>query len=101
MLFGGNGKSVIRVGYRMSFDPFSSFQSTAVAGKVPGLVTLCSSVVGGSTTKGCTAEPDVRIGESGFLTNLPPPSAKPSTFLTPTLQLLNNAPALIVFDPNL
>ncbi len=100
-LFGGNGKSVIRVGYRMAFDTVSSFQATAVAGKVPGLVTLCSSVVGGSTTKGCTAEPDVRIGESGFLTNLPPPSAKPSTFLTPTLQLLNNAPALIVFDPNL
>ena len=100
-LFGATGKSVIRLGYRMAFDTLSSFQATAVAGKVPGLVTLCASVPGGTTTSGCTAEPDVRIGEAGFLTQLPPPNKKPSDFLTPPLQLNSNAPALITFDPNL
>lgn len=99
-LFGSNGRSVIRLGYRLAFDPISSFQVTAVAGKVPGLVTLCSSTVGGTTTPGCTAAPDLRLGQ-GFIKSLPPPSAKPSTFLTPTLQFLNNAPAAIVFDPRL
>ena len=100
-IFGDNSKSVIRLGYRMAFDTVSSFQATAVAGKVPGIVTLCSSTVGGSTTTGCTAEPDVRIGEAGFLTTLPAPSTKPSSFVRPTLQLRTNAPAAIVFDPNL
>jgi hypothetical protein len=100
-LFGGNSKSVIRLGYRMAFDTISSFQATAVAGKVPGLVTLCSSTVGGSTTAGCTAEPDVRISNSAFLSQLPSPTKKPSDFLTPPQQLLGNAPAFITFDPNL
>ncbi len=100
-IFGGNKKSVVRLGYRMAFDTLSSFQATAVAGKVPGLLTLCSSSVGGSTTSGCTAEPDVRIGQAGFLNALPPPSRKPSSFLTPKLQLRQNAPALILFDPNM
>lgn len=105
-IFGGNGKSVIRLGYRMAFDTVSSFQATAVAGKVPGVVTLCSSVPSSTPTSNCTGEPadpnnTLRISSSGFLASLPPPSAKPSSFLTPTLQLRTNAPAAIVFDPNL
>ena len=97
---GANSRTVIRAGYGMAFDPLSSFQVTAVAGKIPGLVTNCSSVVGGATTPGCTAVPDIRIAQ-GFPNLLPPPSTKPQTSLTLPAQLQSNAPTLTVFDPNL
>ena len=97
---GGSTKTVIRVGWGISFDPLSTFQVTAVAGKVPGLVLQCNSVPGGSTTPGCQSVPDIRIAQ-GFPNQLAPPSTQPSSFLTPPLQLLNNAPALSLFDQNL
>ena len=97
---GSNSRTVIRAGYGMAFDPLSSFQVTAVAGKIPGLVTSCSSVPGGATTPGCTAVPDVRIAQ-GFPDLLPAPSTKPQASLTLPAQLLSNAPTLTVFDPNL
>ncbi|MDQ2921873.1 MAG: TonB-dependent receptor, partial [Acidobacteriota bacterium] len=104
-IFGDPGKSVVRMGYGIAFDPISSFQVTAVAGKVPGLVTFCSSTQTntgalGTPTTGCTAAPNVRLGE-GFPQLLPPPTLKPSTFLTPTLQTYNNAPQMTMFDPQL
>ena len=101
-----NNKTVIRTGYGLAFDPLSSFQVTAVAGKVPGLVTFCSSTLpstpGGSvvTSPGCSPVPDIRIGQ-GFPFELQPPTVKPSSFFTPALQLLNNAPALALFEPKL
>ncbi len=91
-------KTVVRAGYGMAFDTISSFQVTAVSGRVPGLTTSCSSVPGGTTTPGCTPVPDKRIGE-GFPSEMAPPSVKPSSFLTPPLQTLSNAPGLTVFDP--
>jgi hypothetical protein len=97
---GNSQKTVIRAGYGISFDTISSFQVTAVAGKVPGLTTSCSATVGGATTPGCASVPDLRIGQ-GFPNELAPPTIKPSSFLTPQLQLLTNAPALAEFDPNL
>jgi hypothetical protein len=96
----GRGKTVFRTGYGIAYDTLSSFQVTAVAGRVPGLTASCSSTVGGATTPGCTPAPDLRIAE-GFPSELPPPSVKPSQFLTPPLQLASNAPNLIVFDQNL
>jgi hypothetical protein len=96
---GSSGKTVIRTGWGIAFDPLSSFQVTAVAGKVPGLVFSCSSVVGGSTTPGCSSVPDVRINQ-GFPNALPPPGTQPTTQLTPPSQLSSNAPSLTVFDPN-
>ena len=60
---GSDQKTVIRAGYGIAFDTVSSFQVTAVSGKVPGLTTTCSSTVGGATTPGCAAAPDKRIGE--------------------------------------
>jgi len=93
-------KTVIRTGYGIAFDTVSSFQVTAVAGRVPGLTTSCSATVGGATTPGCAPVPDLRISQ-GFPLELPPPSTKPSSFLTPPLQLLTNAPSLTVFDPQL
>src|SRR5207247_98570 len=77
-----NPKLVIRSGYGIAFDPISSFQVTAVSGRVPGLTFSCSSTVGGATTPGCATVPDVRIGQ-GFPLELPPPNTKPSSFLTP------------------
>jgi hypothetical protein len=99
-LFGGTGQSAIRVGYRIAFDPISTFQVTAAAGRVPGLLLTCSSTVGGATTPGCSAAPNVRLG-SGFPNELPAPTLKPSSFLTLPLQLNNNAPPITVFDPEL
>jgi hypothetical protein len=88
---------VIRSGYGIAFDPIASFQVTAVSGKVPGLTFSCSATVGGATTPGCASVPDIRIGQ-GFPLELPAPTVKPSSFLTPPEQLLTNAPALTVFD---
>ncbi len=99
-LFGDNGQSVIRIGYGMAFDPLSSFQVTAVAGTIPGYVTRCNAVVGGSTTPGCGAAPNLTISQ-GFPQSLSVPTIKPSSFLTPPLQLNSNAPSLTTFDPNL
>jgi len=91
---------VIRSGYGIAFDPISSFQVTAVSGKVPGLTFSCSATVGGATTPGCGSVPDVRIGQS-FPLELPAPTVKPSSFLTPPEQILTNAPNLTVFDQKL
>lgn len=97
---GSSTRTVIRAGWGIAFDPLSSFQVTAVAGKVPGLTFRCSSTVGGATTPGCTAAPDVRINQ-GFPNQLPAPTTQPSAQLAAPLQLLSNAPALTVFDPNM
>ena len=99
-LFGESNRSAIRVGYRMAFDTISSFQITAAAGRIPGLLVTCSSTVGGATTPGCTAAPDVRLGQ-GFPTELPAPTLKPSSFLTLPVQTRNNAPPITVFAPEM
>ncbi len=101
-VFGDSGKSVIRLGYGIAFDPISSFQVTAVAGRVPGLVTSCAITVGSAPPKGCdnAVLPDVKLGQ-GFPVELALPTAKPSSFLTPPLLLKNQAPPITVFAPDL
>ncbi|CAN5711006.1 hypothetical protein BH20ACI3_BH20ACI3_03610 [soil metagenome] len=99
-LFGDHSHSVVRLGYGIAFDPVNSFMVTSVAGSVPGLRTNCTSVVGGTTTPGCTAVPDRTIA-GGFPLEVPPPTRRPSEFLTPTLQLNNVAPLLVTFDPEM
>ncbi|MBA3694017.1 MAG: TonB-dependent receptor, partial [Acidobacteria bacterium] len=104
--FGGVGKSAIRLGYRIAYDPISTFQVTAAAGRVPGLLLTCSSTLptptapNGTTTPGCAAAPNVTIG-NGFPTQLAAPTVKPSSFLNLPLQLNVNAPPITVFDPSL
>jgi len=97
---GTSGRTVIRAGYGIAFDPIASFQITAVAGRVPGLTTTCQANPGAATSEGCAAVPDRRINE-GFPQELAPPTTKPSSFLTPPRQVLTSAPAITVFDQNL
>lgn len=96
---GNSGKTVIRTGYTMAFDPIATFQVTSVASAVPGQIYRCTSTIGGATTAGCQAAPNVRL--SDLPNQLAPPTAKPSSQLTPPLATQNTAPPARIFDPNL
>ncbi len=102
-LFGGNSQSVIRVGYGIAFDTISSFQVTAAAGRIPGLVQSCVSTFPFTTiTAGCVNSPDVnKTVAGGFPQLLPAPSVKPATLLTPPQQLRTNSPPITVFAPHM
>jgi hypothetical protein len=96
---GGNTRTVIRAGYSSAFDPISTFQVTSIATAVPGQVFSCVSVVGGATTPGCATAPDVPLAQ--FPNQLTPPTAKPTSQLTPSVSTFNTAPPARVFDQNM
>jgi hypothetical protein len=96
---GGSQRTVIRTGYAMAFDPIATFQVTSIASAVPGQVYRCTAVPGGASTAGCATVPDVRLSQ--FPTELPPPTARPSSQLTPPAALQNLAPPARVFDQGL
>jgi hypothetical protein len=103
-LFGGPNKSVVRLGYGLAFDTISSFQVTAAAGRIPGLVQSCTTTFPfTSITVGCVNSPSITSTVSGgFPQQLPPPSVRPSTFFTPPQQLRSNAPGNITaFAPEM
>ncbi len=102
-LFGDDGKSVIRMGYGLAFDTISSFQITAAAGRIPGLVQSCTTTFPFTTiSRGCVNSPNVnRTVAGGFPEQLPPPSVRPSELLTPAQQLRTNAPPITVFAPEM
>lgn len=102
-IFGDSSQSVIRLGYGMAFDTISSFQVTAAAGRIPGLVQSCVTTFPFTTiTAGCVNSPNVnRTVAGGFPQQLPAPSLKPSTFFTPPQQLRTNAPPITVFAPEM
>jgi hypothetical protein len=102
-VFGDSSKSVIRLGYGIAFDTISSFQVTAAAGRIPGLVQSCTTSFPFTTiTVGCVNSPEVsKTVAAGFPTQLPAPSVKPSTFFTPPLQTRSNAPPITVFAPQM
>ena len=102
-IFGGNSESVIRLGYGIAFDTISSFQVTAAAGRIPGLVQSCVSTFPFTTiTAGCVNSPDVnKTVAGGFPNLLPAPSVRPSTLLTPPQQLRTNSPPITVFAPKM
>ncbi len=100
---GGSGKTVIRAGYGIAFDPISTFQVTSIASAVPGQTFRCVSTLGATTvntTPGCQTVPNVRLGQ-GFPNEVGAPSGNPSRFLSPPLQTQNNAPPARVFDQGL
>lgn len=107
-IFGDNGESVIRLGYGIAFDTISSFQVTAAAGRIPGLVQSCTTSYSAtasaftSITPGCVNSPDInKTVAGGFPTQLPAPSVKPSTLLTPSQLLRLNSPPITVFAPHM
>ncbi len=102
-LFGGNSKSVIRLGYGIAFDTISSFQVTAAAGRVPGLVQSCTTTFPFTTiTTGCINSSNINNSVAGgFPILLSPPNVQPSTLFTPPQQLRSNAPPVTVFDPHM
>ncbi len=102
---GRSGKTVVRTGYGIAFDPLGTFQITSVAAAVPGQTLRCSNAFSGSggsliTTPGCEAVTNVRLG-AGFPNEIAPPSVKPSSYLTPPAQVQSNAPPARVFDQNM
>ena len=93
-------KTVIHLGYGISFDPISTYMAAAAANSLPGLAFTCTSPTTGAPTPGCASVPNVRLSQ-GFPNSLPVPAdVKPSSFLSPPVQLLGNAPNTVVLDPN-
>src|SRR5207249_6861869 len=92
--FGGSSKSVIRLGYGIAFDTISSFQVTAAAGRIPGLVQSCTTSYNTTAaafttiTSGCVNSASINnTVAGGFPLQLPAPSVKPTSLLTPPQQL--------------
>ena len=94
-------KTVVRAGYGISFDPVSTFFATAAANSIPGVAFACVATTYATTTPGCASVPNNTRLSGNFPTELPPPSIKPSSFLSPPAQLLNVAPNIATIDPNL
>ena len=102
------GKTVVRAGWGIAFDTISTFQVTAVSGKVPGSVLQCRENVQGTPPTNCPGIRDIpdNFRLSQLLTALNPvtlgiPTAKPSGSFSPTAQALTTAPDVGAFDPNL
>jgi hypothetical protein len=103
-------KTSIRVGYAWLFDTLSTFQVTAMAGKVPGFLQNCLvniPTTGPATvTNGCVVppalvtNPGARIS-TGFPVSVPTPTIKPSAALSPVAQTSLQAPSVGAFDPNI
>jgi len=100
-------KTAIRVGYGLLFDTISTFQVTAIAGKLPGFLQFCNANINSSgavssLTAGCTAPTGTnnRIA-GGFPITMPLPSSKPSAALSQPNQLQGTAPSVGAFDPDL
>jgi hypothetical protein len=97
----GNMMTVIRAGYGISFDPVATFMATAASDSVPGVAFACVSTTFASTTQGCSSVPNGMRLSQGFPIDMPTPTIKPSSLLSPPAQLLGVAPGIAVVDPNM
>jgi len=106
-----DNKTSVRAGYSWLFDTLSTFQVTAMAGKMPGYLLNCLVNIptsGNATaTTGCNvppalmvADPKVRIS-TGFPVTVPVPTTTPSAQLSPGPQPSTQAPAVGAFDANI
>lgn len=111
-------KTAVRVGYGLFFDTLSTFQVTAIAGKIPGFMLGCTNTITSgtsttptnnadtvSTSAGCVA-PSGLTGVSsrianGFPEGVPAPSGTPSALLTQPAQASGAAPSIGAFAPNM
>src|SRR5437867_9430584 len=104
-------KTSVRAGYSWLFDTLSTFQVTAMAGKMPGFLLNCITTINSSgaatTTSGCvlpngiTATGNSSRISTGFPTAVPTPAITPSVAVTPAQQAAGGAPAVGAFDPNI
>ncbi|HEY3134508.1 MAG TPA: TonB-dependent receptor, partial [Blastocatellia bacterium] len=101
-----DNKMVVRAGYSLLFDVLSTFQVTAIAGKVPGFMQLCSNTIDTtgaiSTSVGCVTPSGLanRIS-TGFPLSVAVPTITPSRALTVAAQPSGTAPSVGAFDPNM
>lgn len=105
-------KTAVRVGYGLFFDTLSTFQVTAIAGKIPGFMQGCVNTVTSankvgaadsvSTTLGCVAPSGLsnRIN-TGFPESVALPAITPSAALTPAAQQSGAAPSIGAFAPDM
>lgn len=99
--------TVIRLGYGIAFDTISTFQATAIGGKVPGSVLQCRVNVQADAAGSapCLDIPnDIRL--TSLINTIKPftlgiPATRPSTQLSPSNRPLGVAPDVGAFDPNL
>ncbi|MBI3484002.1 MAG: TonB-dependent receptor, partial [Acidobacteria bacterium] len=104
-----DGKTVLRGGVGIAFDTISTFQATAIGGKVPGATLQCNTNVQGTGPTTCYGTGDVlpdnqRLpGIYGAFSpfSLPIPAVLPSASFSPPVQPLGVAPGVGAFDPNL
>jgi hypothetical protein len=105
-----NNKTSVRAGYSWLFDTLSTFQVTAIAGKVPGFLQNCLvniPTTGPATvTNGCDVPPALLANSgarisTGFPVTVPTPTIKPSAALSPVAQTSLQAPAVGAFDSNI
>jgi len=103
-----DSKTSIRVGYALLFDTISTFQVTAIAGKMPGFMLGCQTntdTAGAvSFSPGCVAASGTTNQiSSGFPLSIPAPTTTPSGVTTLLLQNQpsNLAPAIGAFDQNM
>lgn len=111
----GDGKTVVRLGYGIAFDTISSFQVTAIGGKVPGSVLQCFTTIPFGTSPaappaGCAdlrgvVPTNARLSELvatlGETVSQPLPPATPSSLFSPPPRPAGTAPGVGAFDPNL
>ena len=110
-----DNKTSVRAGYAWLFDTLSTFQATAIAGKMPGFLQNCLINIPTATTtgqgpatatSGCVvppalvANPGARIS-TGFPVTVPTPTITPSAALSPATQPATQAPAVGAFDQNI
>ncbi len=100
-------KTAVRAGYALLFDTLSTFQVTAIAGKVPGFMLGCITTTDGtakgtSSTAGCVTPAGMtnRISQ-GFPLSIPAPTITPSAALTQAAQSASTAQGVGAFDPNM
>jgi len=97
-------KTVVRAGWGISFDSVSTFFGANAANSIPGVAFQCVATAygAGATTQGCTSVPTNTRLSQGFPTELPPPTIKPSSFLSPPAAATSaTAPNITVVDPDL
>jgi len=107
LAYSPDNKTSVRVGYAWLFDTISTFQVTAMAGKVPGFALECVTNLGtggvvSSVSAGCVAPSGTtNTIAGGFPTTVPAPTATPSAALLQPAQVNGAAPNVGAFDPNL